>query len=70
MVNTGLRGVSIIIGDASGLLRCRHLLEQEGMVAFFDAENVMEVVVLEDLDVRGIGTQAVFGDNHLEIGWS
>src|SRR5215475_10386617 len=68
LVHTSLRVLSIIRGDTSGLLRCRHLLEQEGMVTFFDTQNVMQVVLLEHLDMRGIGTEAIFGDDQFEMG--
>jgi hypothetical protein len=32
------------------------------------AQHVMDVMRLQHLDVRGIGTETVFGHNHLEIG--
>jgi hypothetical protein len=60
--------LSCIIGDAPSVLRCLHLLEQKGRVAFFDTQNVVKVVVVQDLKRRSIGTQAVFGDNELEVG--
>ena len=31
----------LIIGDAPGVLGCLHLLEQIGMIAFFDPENIV-----------------------------
>ena len=37
------------------------------MVTFFDAKDIVEIVVLQRLDVRRIGTQAVFGDDELEV---
>ena len=37
------------------------------MVAFFDPKNIVQPVVVQGLDMRGIGTQAVFGDNELEV---
>jgi hypothetical protein len=43
------------------------MLEQIGMVAFLDAQNMMQVVILQHLDVRGIGTEAIFGDDQLEM---
>jgi hypothetical protein len=27
----------------------------------------MQVVIVQDLDVRGVRTQALFGDNHLKV---
>ena len=38
------------------------------MVAFFDAQNIMQVMSVEDFDMRSVGAQAVFGDDHLEMG--
>ena len=37
------------------------------MVAFFDPKDIVQSVVLQGLDVRSIGTQAVFGDDELEV---
>jgi hypothetical protein len=37
------------------------------MVAFFDAEHIMQVVLLQDLHVWGIRTQAVFGDDQFQV---
>ena len=37
------------------------------MIAFFDAEKIAETIGVEGLDMRGIGTQAVFGDDELEV---
>jgi hypothetical protein len=62
--------MSFIIGDASSMLRCLHLLDQKGMVAFFDTQNVVKIVVLQDLNRRSMGTQAVVGDDALEGGVS
>jgi len=45
------------------VLRCLHLLEQIGMIALFHPEDIVQSLVLEALNVRGIGTQAVFGHN-------
>jgi hypothetical protein len=68
MDNPGGAVMSFIIGDAPSLLRCLHLLDQKGMVAFFDTQNVVKIVVVQDLNMRSIGTQAVFGDDELEVG--
>ena len=56
-----------IMGHASGMLRLLYLLEQKGMIAFFNAKDIMQIVVLQRLDVRSIRTQAVFGDDELEV---
>ena len=37
------------------------------MIACFDPEDIVETVRLEDRDVRGIGTQTIFGDDKLEV---
>jgi hypothetical protein len=57
-----------IMGDTPGLVSRLHLPEQQGMVTFFDPENRGQMVVLERLHVRGIGTQTVFSDDELEVG--
>src|SRR5687767_6229134 len=46
--------VSIVIGDSPSPLSRRHVLKQVGMVAFFDTENIVQVVILQNLDMRGI----------------
>src|SRR5882724_10877957 len=38
--------MACIIGDAPGLLSHLHLMEQKGMIAFFDPENIVKVVGL------------------------
>jgi hypothetical protein len=37
------------------------------MIAFFDPKDIVQIVMLQRLDVRSIGTQAVFGDDELEV---
>ena len=37
------------------------------MIAFFAPEDRVQSMVLQGLDVRRIGTQAVFGDDALEV---
>src|SRR5918993_214420 len=53
---------------ATGSLGLSDLLEQKRVVALFDPQDVTHVVLLQGLNMRGIRTQAVFGDNHLEMG--
>ena len=36
--------VSLIRGDTSGVLRCLDLLEQIGMIPFFDTQDVVQTV--------------------------
>jgi hypothetical protein len=62
--------VSLIIGHTAGVRRCLHLLEQKGMIAFFDPKDRVQSVGVQGLDVRSIGTQAIFGDDELEVGVS
>ena len=49
------------------MLRCVYLLEQKGMIAFFDSKNIAQIVVLQCFNVRRIRTQAVFSDDELEV---
>ena len=37
------------------------------MIACFHPEDIVESVVLQGLNVRGIGTQTIFGDDKLEV---
>ena len=60
--------VPFIRGDTPSVLRGLDLLEQIGMIAFFYPEDIVEIVVLQGRNVRGIGTQTVFGDNELQVG--
>ena len=57
--------LSLVIGYAPGVLRRLDLLEQKGMIALFDPEDVVQIMGVQRLDVRGIGTQAVFGDDRV-----
>src|SRR5713101_7197529 len=68
MAQTCLGVIPIIIGDAPSLLGRRYMLEQGSMVPYFDTQNIMEVVILQKLDMGSVGTQAVLGDDHLEVG--
>ena len=60
--------MAFVIGYAPSVLRCLHLLEQKGMIAFFDPKNIAKPVGLQRLEVRRIRTQTVFRDNELEVG--
>jgi hypothetical protein len=42
-------------------------LEQIAMITFFDPQDRAEIVVLQGRDMRRIGTEAVFGDDELEV---
>src|SRR5262245_43197225 len=48
--------MAFIIGDAPGLFRLLDLPEQKGMIACFDAKNIVQIMVLQRLDVRRIRT--------------
>ena len=38
------------------------------MIAFFHPEDRVEIVILQGRNVRGIGTQTIFGDKELQVG--
>ena len=59
--------VSCIRGHAPGLLRRRYRLEHNGLIAFFDPKDIVPIVMLPRLAVRRMGTQAVVGDDALEV---
>jgi hypothetical protein len=50
------------------VLRCLDLLEQISMIALFDPKDIVQTVGVERLDMRSVGTQAIFGDDELEVG--
>src|SRR5882672_7421278 len=37
------------------------------MIAFFDAEDIVTTIIMQGLDMGGIGTQTVFGDDEFEM---
>src|SRR5215510_9759526 len=59
--------VPLIIGDAPSLFGHLHLVEQIGMIPFFDPEDIVTSRVMQGVNVRRIGTQGVFGDDELEM---
>src|SRR6266849_3872563 len=59
--------MSFIIGDAASVLGRLHLVEQIGMIACFYPEDIVTTVIVQGLDVGGIGTQTIFGDDELEM---
>src|SRR5918992_831179 len=67
MAQTTLGIIAIIIAYLARLLSRRHLREPIPMIAFFDPQNVMAIVIDQRANVRGIGTQAVFSDDELEM---
>src|SRR5438876_421619 len=60
--------VALIIGHTAGVLRGLDLLEQRGMIPFFDTQDVVQTVRMQSLDVWSIRTETVFGDDELEVG--
>jgi hypothetical protein len=60
--------VPCIIRDAPSMLRCLDLLEQIGMIPFFDTQDVVQTMRVQGFDVWSIRTQTVFGDDALEVG--
>src|SRR5438045_9330153 len=67
MPQTRFRIVAIVVGDTPSVFGRLDLREQRGMVDFFDTEDIVQIVGLEGLNVRSIGTQAVFRDDKLEV---
>jgi len=53
--------------DTSGVLRRLHLREQRCMNAFFDPKHIAQMVVVQGLSGRGLGTQALFRHEKLEV---
>lgn len=68
MHHPGSTVVSLIRSHAPSVLRRLHLLEQPGMIAFFDPQDIVQPMIVQRLNMRGIGTQAIFSDNELEVG--
>ena len=58
----------LIRSDVSSVLGRLHLREQIGMIAFFDAENRVTTRIVQGLDMGGIGTQTVIGDDEFDMG--
>ena len=57
----------LIISQAPGFLSGLHLCEERGMITFFAPENRVATVIMQGLDVGGIGTETVFGDDTFEM---
>ena len=55
-------------GDTSGVLRDLHLRAQIGLIACVAPKDIVTIVVVEGLDVGGMGTQPVCSDTALELG--
>jgi hypothetical protein len=68
MVKPAVMVCTLIIGHATRSLGLSHLLEQKCVVPLLHSQNVMHVMLVKRLHMRGIRTQAVFGDDHLEVG--
>src|SRR5918912_390712 len=49
-------------------LRRLHWRKPIGMIASFDSQDIVQILGVQGLDMRGIGTQAVFSDDELEVG--
>ena len=56
------------MGHATLLLGRLHRFEPIGLIAFFHPEDGVTTGIVADLDVGGIGTQRVCGDDALEVG--
>jgi hypothetical protein len=55
-------------GDMAGVLRGLDLLEQRGMIPCFDTQDVVQTVGAQGLDVGGMRTATVCGDEEREVG--
>ena len=60
--------VSLMRDDTAGVLRGLDLLEQIGMIPFFDTQDVVQPVLVQGLDVGSMRTQTIFGDDELQVG--
>jgi hypothetical protein len=60
--------VAFIQGHAPGLLRRLYLLEHKGMIAFFDAKDIVQTMLVQRLNGWGRRTEAVVGDEAC-AGW-
>ena len=67
MLQTGVALMPLVRADATRFGGRFYLLEQRGMIACVDAEDRMTAIIVQGLDVRGIGTQSVFGDDAREM---
>lgn len=68
MVHPALAVFTLIIGHTTRSLGLSDLLEQKRVVPLFYPQDVTHVVLLQGLNMRGIRTEAIFGDDHLEMG--
>src|SRR5260370_12271688 len=59
--------VPIVRRHAPGFLSRLHLLEQIGMIALFAPKDIMTTMIMQGLNVGRIRTQALFGDDELEM---
>src|SRR5690349_13793713 len=46
MMQTLLSVMTVIIGHATGAFRFGHVLEQKGMIAFFDPQNIAHIMLM------------------------
>ena len=60
--------VLVAEADLARLLRRRHPLEQERVIARFGPEDEAQIQRLQMADVRTIGGQAIFHDDQLQMG--
>src|SRR2546426_1161599 len=54
MHHSGSAVVSFILDHAPSIFRCLSLLEQKGMITFFDPQDRAQIVMVKRLDVRRI----------------
>src|SRR2546428_7658312 len=59
--------VPLIMTHPPGLLSRLHLREQIAMITLFDPEDIVAAVIMQGFDVRGIGTEPIFGDDEPQM---
>src|SRR5262249_22025510 len=60
--------VALIMAHTAGVFCGLDLLEQIGMIPFFNPQNVVQTIDMQGLDMGRIRTQTVFGDDELDVG--
>src|SRR2546421_25793 len=59
--------VPLIIGDSTSVFSCLPLVEYIGMLSFFAPKDRVTRGVMQRLDVGGVRTETVFGDDALAM---
>jgi len=59
--------VPLLMTHPSGVLSRLPLLEQRAMIALLDAEDRVAAGIMQGFDVRGMGTESIFGDDEPQM---